>query len=234
VIFSEDIHIMTVKGFCLGFLEACGEVCHRAAFTSTLTAKEVAVIEVAFFLQVLIAWRGFITCYIKESYRMEKNLSRILFANYREGESEGSKTVYIASVLCKICTEVERSPGRLYILLCDDKLMEALIHPRFIIDTSIKGRRPIVIRPNLQLHTPSESSPTKDDLSNVMFGLGPYTAQPGDMACILLGCPVPVIIRQEGDHYIFIGEAFVACDEVMNGELFEKLDKTKVQSFKLH
>jgi hypothetical protein len=44
--------------------------------------------------------------------------------------------------------------------------------------------------------------------SNLM-GMCPGSADPGDIICVLLGCSVPVVLRPQGDHYIFLGEAYV-------------------------
>jgi hypothetical protein len=40
-------------------------------------------------------------------------------------------------------------------------------------------------------------------------GLVPWWAKPGDLICILFGCKVPVILREQGDHYQYIGERLV-------------------------
>ena len=42
------------------------------------------------------------------------------------------------------------------------------------------------------------------------IGLVPETTRPGDKICVLFGCSTPVILRQEGDSYRFIGEWLVA------------------------
>ena len=67
-----------------------------------------------------------------------------------------------------------------------------------------------------------------------LMGLGPDTIQEGDMICILLGCQVPVILRPNGEHYIFLGGAYIdgymhgrAIDDLKDGVLLE-------QTFELH
>ncbi|KAF2809773.1 HET-domain-containing protein [Mytilinidion resinicola] len=47
-------------------------------------------------------------------------------------------------------------------------------------------------------------------------GLGPEDVAPGDKLCVLRGCTVPVVLRQEGDQYILLGEAYVP--RIMRGE----------------
>ncbi|KAF2502557.1 hypothetical protein BU16DRAFT_12371 [Lophium mytilinum] len=47
-------------------------------------------------------------------------------------------------------------------------------------------------------------------------GLGPEDVAPGDKLCVLRGCTVPVVLRQEGDQYILLGEAYVP--RTMRGE----------------
>jgi len=47
-------------------------------------------------------------------------------------------------------------------------------------------------------------------------GLGPEDVAPGDKLCVLRGCPVPVVLRQEQDQYIILGEAYVPL--AMHGE----------------
>jgi hypothetical protein len=51
------------------------------------------------------------------------------------------------------------------------------------------------------------------------FGLGPWDTKTGDVVFVLLGCDVPVILRQNGDRWIFVGEAFVMG--IMDGEMVE-------------
>jgi hypothetical protein len=41
------------------------------------------------------------------------------------------------------------------------------------------------------------------------MGLGPLGIDTGDMVCILRGCNVPFLIRNENNHYILVGECFV-------------------------
>ncbi|KAL2070949.1 hypothetical protein VTL71DRAFT_13975 [Oculimacula yallundae] len=67
-----------------------------------------------------------------------------------------------------------------------------------------------------------------------MMGLAPKEAIEGDTVCIPLGCPVPMIFRKVGDHYVIIGDAYV--DGYMNGEAMEMLEEgeLKLETFKLH
>jgi hypothetical protein len=51
------------------------------------------------------------------------------------------------------------------------------------------------------------------------FGLGPWDTKAGDIVFVLLGCNVPVILRQDGDRWVFVGEAFVLG--IMDGEMAE-------------
>jgi hypothetical protein len=53
----------------------------------------------------------------------------------------------------------------------------------------------------------------------------------GDKVCILLGCQIPLILRRVGEHYIYIGEAYV--DGYMYGKGVEEMDKGrfKVKDF---
>ncbi|TVY73385.1 Heterokaryon incompatibility protein 6 OR allele [Lachnellula suecica] len=69
--------------------------------------------------------------------------------------------------------------------------------------------------------------------SNLM-GMCPNSAEPGDIICILLGCWVPVVLRPEGDHYIYLGEAYV--HEYMYGKGMDELEEGKfqLQEFEIH
>jgi len=50
------------------------------------------------------------------------------------------------------------------------------------------------------------------------LGLVPHVALPGDYCCILLGVPVPMVLRRVADNrYIFVGESYI--DGVMAGEI---------------
>ncbi|OJJ75593.1 hypothetical protein ASPBRDRAFT_37887 [Aspergillus brasiliensis CBS 101740] len=53
------------------------------------------------------------------------------------------------------------------------------------------------------------------------IGLVPAKAQEGDLICVLFGCSVPVILRKQDDHYIFIGESYV--HGIMDGEAIEQM-----------
>lgn len=49
-------------------------------------------------------------------------------------------------------------------------------------------------------------------------GLAPENTKPGDKICVILGCPSPLILREETpSHYAIVGECYV--DGIMNGEL---------------
>ncbi|GKZ38225.1 hypothetical protein AbraIFM66950_010254 [Aspergillus brasiliensis] len=53
------------------------------------------------------------------------------------------------------------------------------------------------------------------------IGLVPSRTQEGDLICVLFGCSVPVILRKQDDHYIFIGECYV--HGIMDGEAIEQM-----------
>jgi hypothetical protein len=54
------------------------------------------------------------------------------------------------------------------------------------------------------------------------IGLGPAKVQKGDLMCILYGSSVPIILRQEDDHFLFVGEAYV--HGAMYGEVMHSLE----------
>jgi hypothetical protein len=66
-----------------------------------------------------------------------------------------------------------------------------------------------------------------------IIGLGPKTTEPGDKICILLGCCIPVILRQEVNHHIFVDQAYI--DEYMFGKALEEVDAGiyKLEDFEL-
>jgi hypothetical protein len=51
---------------------------------------------------------------------------------------------------------------------------------------------------------------------NGYIGLAPSAAQEEDFVCVLLRCSVPVVLRREMDHYIFVGECYM--HGIMDGE----------------
>lgn len=65
------------------------------------------------------------------------------------------------------------------------------------------------------------------------FGLGPAETRHGDRVCVLLGSPVPFILRSSGvhrkDHYTFVGQAYV--DGVMHyqGDLRQDIQDGKIE-----
>jgi hypothetical protein len=70
------------------------------------------------------------------------------------------------------------------------------------------------------------------ELKQPGMGLGPTTAEKGDLICVMLGCLVPVALRackhglddtgEEIPYYHFVEECYV--DGIMDGETMEKLD----------
>ena len=66
------------------------------------------------------------------------------------------------------------------------------------------------------------------------FLLAPMWARAGDLLCILLGCDFPVMLRQEDEHYYFVGEAYI--HDVMNGQAMEGLESGRfaLEKFQLH
>ncbi|KAH7075690.1 heterokaryon incompatibility protein-domain-containing protein [Paraphoma chrysanthemicola] len=44
---------------------------------------------------------------------------------------------------------------------------------------------------------------------NGYCGIVPDHTDEGDLICVLFGCDVPVVLRQEAEHFIFIGECYV-------------------------
>ncbi|PVH73904.1 hypothetical protein DL98DRAFT_430462 [Cadophora sp. DSE1049] len=51
---------------------------------------------------------------------------------------------------------------------------------------------------------------------------GPDATLPGDLVCVLLGCDVPMILRQEDDHFILIGECYI--EGMMHGDMIDALN----------
>ena len=60
--------------------------------------------------------------------------------------------------------------------------------------------------------------------------IGPETVEPGDKLCILTGAEVPFILRNYGDHYVLVGEAYV--DGCMDGEILAQ--GLNSEDFELH
>jgi hypothetical protein len=55
-----------------------------------------------------------------------------------------------------------------------------------------------------------------------------------DLVCVLLGCPVPIVLRAVEDHYELVGDIYL--DGIMHGEAMRALaeGKVKLQDFELH
>ena len=51
------------------------------------------------------------------------------------------------------------------------------------------------------------------------MGIAPATAEPGDAVCILFGSQTPMVLREEGDHWLFVGQAYI--QGIMDGEALE-------------
>jgi hypothetical protein len=61
---------------------------------------------------------------------------------------------------------------------------------------------------------------------NEFLGLGKGNSAPGDLICILVGCSVPVILRQVAgaarEDYVLIGESYI--HGLMDGEAVDRVD----------
>jgi tetratricopeptide (TPR) repeat protein len=93
------------------------------------------------------------------------------------------------------------------------------------------GRRMLCLDDPLDY--PSTNSSVKA-VGGIRLGLCPQETKKGDLLVVLWGCDFPVILRQQDDHYIFIGEAFVP--EYMNGKAVEQ-EKQGIlvsQKFEIH
>jgi hypothetical protein len=66
------------------------------------------------------------------------------------------------------------------------------------------------------------------------MGLFPRTTMVEDCVCVLYGCSMPVILRRQGDHYIFVGVAYV--HGLMDGEVIQLHSQGQIseQDFKMH
>ena len=60
------------------------------------------------------------------------------------------------------------------------------------------------------------------------IGQGPATSTNGDIVCILLGCPVPMVLRVVKNHYELVGEAYM--HGIMQGEVIGSLDEGAISS----
>ncbi|KAL3420136.1 hypothetical protein PVAG01_08635 [Phlyctema vagabunda] len=67
-----------------------------------------------------------------------------------------------------------------------------------------------------------------------IVGLAPWTAEEGDIICVLHGCRFPVVLRKEADHFILIGEAYI--DGFIDGEALRGADEGRYESstFAIH
>jgi hypothetical protein len=65
------------------------------------------------------------------------------------------------------------------------------------------------------------------------MGLGPRGTKKGDVVCVLLGCDMPLIIRQVGEHYAVVGNTYIYG--MMNGEVLQEVrtGKAKLQDIVL-
>lgn len=66
----------------------------------------------------------------------------------------------------------------------------------------------------------------------VLYGLAPKETKEKDMVCVLDGCSVPVVMRDEGRHWTLVGECFVYG--IMDGEAVDDIivrKRGKVQEF---
>jgi hypothetical protein len=227
VAFSSEEDILTAKGFCLGSISLCGAVCNpedRSDHTNSF-------IEL---IRCVNGWRKNILNIMGGNDSTAKAFFRILYANFTEPSLETHLFGQFLELM-EICTAMEilgaaffESRFRSYMRSAETKSFPLFMY------VATGGRRFISFPLDIHASTELVSSHSVTESSDIMIGLGPNTAKKGDKICILLGCNIPVVIRPKGDHYIFIGEAFI--HGAMYGELMERLNegKSEPQSFSLH
>ena len=110
-----------------------------------------------------------------------------------------------------------KSPPRWYQRACHYWLAQESSHSE-IVTAYLKRVEEVVLNRRL-LYCERQS-----DISSVIVGIGPGKAKPGDIVCILFGCSVPVILREEEEStdgtnfHRLIGDAYVHGK--MEGESF--------------
>jgi hypothetical protein len=57
-------------------------------------------------------------------------------------------------------------------------------------------------------------------------GIVPAKAKAGDYVCIILGCDVPFIVREDYGKYVLVGECYI--HGIMDGEAMD-MEKYKIQ-----
>jgi hypothetical protein len=79
----------------------------------------------------------------------------------------------------------------------------------------------------------SISGPLVTDATIPLMGAGRSGIREGDMICVFLGCSFPVVIRPDGNNYIFIGAVYV--DNLTDGEAIADLENGlyELDSFEL-
>ncbi|KAK5660777.1 hypothetical protein OQA88_12144 [Cercophora sp. LCS_1] len=55
------------------------------------------------------------------------------------------------------------------------------------------------------------------------LGLVPPEAEEGDLVCVLLGCPVPLVLRRVDDGYVVLGSC--VAQGIMDGEFMEEVER---------
>ncbi|RFU25488.1 hypothetical protein B7463_g10850, partial [Scytalidium lignicola] len=91
--------------------------------------------------------------------------------------------------------------------------------------------------PNLDLWTIAlavQISRTLFYTSDGKPGKGWSSVRQRDLVCIILGCDVPLVLRQTGDYYKLIGDCYV--DGIMQGEAMKYLEEGKLnlETFEIH
>ena len=70
--------------------------------------------------------------------------------------------------------------------------------------------------------------------ANGFYGISDASIQHGDEIYILLGCPVPLLIRRLGLDWVVVGDCYVFG--MMYGEMTEKVEsgELKLDTFRFH
>lgn len=214
--FRSDKGILCAAGFCIGTVKKCG-----ASMTARqhLTNDEHELFHAV--QRDVLEWRKLLLEIPGDSSTLDSDVLNTITFGAAESNSDLVKALQLFDTSSGSThfpsgrsnrPDGMRTMAREGVLLNIQRSCGDMVF--FLIETSISG-------------------PLVTDAAIPLMGAGRSGIREGDMICVFLGCSFPVVIRPNGNHYIFIGAVYV--DNLTDGEAIADLENGlyELDSFEL-
>jgi len=202
--FRSDKGILCAAGFCIGTVMKCG---------ASMPAGEALTTDGELFHAVLgdvLEWRKLFLEILGDTSALDSGFLGTITFGAAKATSDLLNTIHTCDTSggsTHSPSGRSNRPGDLSIAVREGKLLT--------IQDFCEGMVFFLILPSI-------SDPRVTDAAIPLMGTGRSGIREGDMICVFLGCNFPVVIRPDGNHYIFIGAVYV--DNLTDGEAIADLE----------